>query len=111
MQLTSIETITIIIVITIGTMITRFTPFILFPEAKKTPEIINYLSNVIPTAMIGLLVIYSLKDVSILKGSHGLPEFISLSFLIMIHLKFRNVLLSIIFSTFIYMMLVQYIFI
>jgi branched-subunit amino acid transport protein AzlD len=92
-------------------VLTRFLPFILFPEDKETPEYIRYLGSVLPYAVIGLLVVYCLKDVNLLGGSHGLPELIATVFIIVIHSWKKNVLLSIGGGTLLYMFLVQYIFV
>lgn len=94
-----------------GTMLTRFLHFILFPENKETPRYIRYLGTVLPYAVIGLLVIYCLKDVNIFSGSHGIPELIAVAFIVIIHKWKKNVLLSIAGGTLLYMILVQYIFI
>ena len=47
-----------------ATILTRFLPFWLFPEGKKTPAYVAYLGQVLPYAVIGLLVVYCLKSVS-----------------------------------------------
>ena len=60
-----------------GTMLTRFLPFILFPENRETPKYIRELGRVLPYAVIGLLIVYCLKDVNFLGGSHGIPELIA----------------------------------
>lgn len=93
-----------------GTMLTRFLPFLLFPAGKPTPKYIQYLGKVLPAAMFGLLVIYSLKDVSLFAGSRGIPEFISIVVVIGLHLWKRQMLLSIAGGTVCYMLLVQFIF-
>ena len=93
-----------------GTMLTRFLPFLLFPAGKATPKYIQYLGKVLPAAVFGLLVIYSLKNVSIFAGSHGIPEFISIVFVIVLHLWKRQMLLSIAGGTVCYMLLVQFVF-
>ena len=95
----------------LGTMLTRFLPFILFPENKKTPEFVRYLGKVLPCAVIGLLVVYCLKDVNLFTGSHGLPELISVAVIIFVHRWKNNVLLSIGGGTLLYMIFVQYIFV
>lgn len=102
-------------IITIGlcalaTMLTRFLPFILFSGKCKTPEYIKYLGNALPAAIFGMLVVYCLKNVNILGGSHGLPELISLCVLTALHLWRRNMLLSIAGGTVCYMLLVQFVF-
>lgn len=93
-----------------GTMLTRFLPFLLFPAGKPTPKYIQYLGKVLPAAMFGLLVIYSLKDVSLFAGSRGIPEFISIVVVIGLHLWKRQMLLSIAGGTVCYMLLVQFVF-
>lgn len=101
--------ITILMVI-LGTMLTRFIPFLLFPADKPTPKYIQYLGNVLPAAVFGLLVVYCLKDVHIFSGSHGLPELIAIAFVIVLHRWKRQMLLSIAGGTICYMLLVQLIF-
>lgn len=96
--------------VVLGTMITRFIPFIVFPANKPTPKYIQYLGSVLPGAVFGMLVIYCLKNVSIFTGSHGIPEFISIIFVIILHLFRRQMLLSIAGGTILYMLLVQFIF-
>lgn len=96
--------------VVLGTMITRFLPFIIFPAGKPTPKYIQYLGNVLPGAVFGMLVIYSLKNVSIFAGSHGIPELISIIFVIILHLYKRQMLLSIAGGTILYMLLVQFVF-
>lgn len=103
-------------IITIGavvlaTMLTRFLPFIIFPAGKSTPKFIQYLGKVLPAAVFGLLVVYCLKDVNILTGSHGIPELIAIAFVIVLHLWKRQMLLSIAGGTVLYMLLVQFVFV
>jgi branched-subunit amino acid transport protein AzlD len=93
-----------------GTMLTRFLPFLLFPAGKPTPKYIQYLGNVLPSAVFGLLVIYCLKNVSLFTGNHGLPELISILLVIVLHLWKRQMLVSIAGGMVCYMLLVQYVF-
>lgn len=94
----------------LGTMATRFLPFILFSSKKPTPPYIQYLGKALPCAIFGMLVVYCLKNVNILGASHGLPEFISISFVVAIHLWKRQMLLSIASGTICYMLLIQLVF-
>lgn len=94
-----------------GTMITRFLPFIIFPENRPTPKFVTYLGRYLPAAVIGMLVIYCIKDVTILEGSHGLPELISIAGIVLLHVWKRQVLLSVGAGTVLYMLLVQFVFI
>lgn len=96
--------------IVLGTMLTRFLPFILFPADKSTPKYIQYLGNVLPAAVFGLLIVYSLKDVSITEGNRGVPEMISILLVVMLHYWKRQMLLSIAGGTVCYMLLVQFVF-
>jgi branched-subunit amino acid transport protein AzlD len=88
-------------------MITRFLPFILFPANKPTPKYIQYLGKALPPASLGLLVVYALKDVNVLQGSHGIPELIAVILVLAVHLWKRQMLLSIAIGTVCYMVLVQ----
>ena len=110
MQLTTLQVIIIILAITIGTMLTRFIPFILFPETKEPPQIVLYLGNILPPAMMGLLVVYCLREVKILEGSHGLPELIAIAVIAILHKWKNNVLLSILGGTVCYMLLIRFLF-
>lgn len=94
----------------IGTMLTRFLPFILFPSEKPTPKYIQYLGKVLPAAVFGLLIIYCLKNVNLFTGSHGLPELLGIIFVIALHCWKRQMLLSIAGGTICYMLLVQLLF-
>lgn len=103
------QLITILMVI-LGTMLTRYLPFLLFPGDKPTPKYIQYLGSVLPAAVFGLLVVYCLKNVSFLTGSHGIPELISIAVVVVLHLWKRQMLLSIAGGTVCYMLLVQFVF-
>lgn len=94
----------------IGTMITRFLPFLIFRDQKITPPYIQYLGKALPSAIFGMLIIYCLKDVSIVSYSYGIPELISILVVIMIHLYKRQMLLSIAGGTLCYMALLQFVF-
>lgn len=102
-------------IVTIGlcalsTMLTRFLPFLIFRADKPAPKYIRYLGKALPAAIFGMLVVYCLKNVSVLSGSHGLPELISIVLVIGLHLWKRNMLLSIGAGTVCYMLLVQWVF-
>ena len=104
--MTTAQSIITILAVVLGTMITRFLPFIIFPERKEPPAYITYLGTVLPYAVIGLLVIYCLKD-AVFTSYHGLPELISIVFIIVLHKWKKNTLLSIGAGTVLYMVLVQ----
>ncbi|MDO4289576.1 MAG: branched-chain amino acid transporter permease [Eubacterium sp.] len=99
-----------IAMVVLGTMLTRFLPFLVFPAGKPTPKYIQYLGKVLPSAVFGLLIIYCLKSVSLFSGSHAIPELISIALVIGLHLWKRQMLLSIAGGTIFYMLLVQFVF-
>ena len=94
----------------LGTMATRFLPFLVFSGDKPTPKYIQYLGKALPAAIFGMLVVYCLKNVSILAGSHGIPELIAIAVVVLLHLWKRQMLLSIAGGTVCYMLLVQFVF-
>lgn len=99
-----------ILVIALVTAALRFLPFMVFPDGRKRPKVITYLGTVLPYGVMAMLVIYCLKDVSLLVWPHGIPEAIGVVCVVLLHLWKKNTLLSIFGGTAIYMALVQLIF-
>ena len=93
--MTTAQRIVTILVVVAGTMLTRFLPFLIFPEGKTPPKYITYLGTVLPYAVIGLLVVYCLKD-AVFSAFHGLPELIAIVFIFVLHKWKKNTLLSIV---------------
>ena len=110
MTMTITQQVITVCMVILGTIATRYLPFILFSSKKPTPKYIQYLGKMLPSAAMGLLVIYSYKDVSILGGSHGLPELIATAVIVLLHLWKRQMLVSIAGGTIAYMLLVQLVF-
>ena len=104
--MTTPEQILTITAVVLGTMLTRFLPFFLFPEGKTPPRYISYLGTVLPCAVIGFLIVYCLKD-AVFSPFHGLPEFISILFIAVLQKWRKHTLLSISAGTVLYMYLVQ----
>lgn len=100
----------LVIVCALVTMFTRFLPFLVFNEHRKTPELVLYLGKVLPCAIMGMLVIYCLKDVAVLQFPYGIPELLGIAVVALLHLWKRNSLLSIGVGTVFYMVLVQLVF-
>ena len=100
----------IIVVAALVTAATRFLPFLIFGNGKKTPDIIVYLGKVLPYAIMGMLVVYCFKDVDFLAKPHGIPELLGCVAVAALHLWKRNTLLSIGAGTVFYMLLVQLVF-
>lgn len=88
----------------------RFAPFFIFGKSRQTPPIITYLGRVLPSAIIGMLVVYCLKDVRPLAYPYGIPELLGCGIVAGLHIWKRNNLLSIGGGTVAYMLLVQLIF-
>lgn len=91
----------------VGTMITRFLPFLIFRENRKTPAFIQYIGKYLPSAVFGMLVVYCLKNVDVFSKTHAIPEFISIIVTGALHLWKRQMLLSIAGGTICYMVLLQ----
>lgn len=95
-----------VLVPAIITFLLRATPFIFFSK-KEVPEMILYIGKYLPFAMMGLLVVFALKEVSILEYPYGLPEAVSIVAVVLLHLWKKNMLISIGGGTILYMLIVQ----
>ena len=102
--------VSVIAVVALVTMAIRFLPFVIFGGKKKTPEFISYLGKVLPYAIMGMLVVYCLKGISLAAMPFGLPELLAVLAVVVLHLWKRNTLLSIGCGTVAYMVLVQFVY-
>lgn len=100
----------IIAVVALVTVVLRFLPFLIFGQNRKTPPLIAYLGQVLPYAIMGMLVVYCLKDVTLSAAPFGIPEAIGCAIVVLLHIWKRNTLLSIGAGTVCYMLLVQFVF-
>ena len=101
----NIYLISVIVVITIVTVLTRALPFIAFGN-RELPPVLNYFSVVLPPAIMITLVIYCIRNTNIMTAPHGLPEFVSLGVVALAQLIKKNMYVSIILGTVCYMVLV-----
>ena len=99
-----------IAVIALVTAALRFLPFLIFGENRKTPPLVTYLGQVLPYAIMGMLVVYCLKGVSLTAFPFGIPELLGCAAVTLLHIWQRNTLLSIGVGTVCYMLLVQFVF-
>jgi len=99
-----------IAVIALVTYFLKLAPFIIFGKHQKTPERILYIGKYLPPAVMGMLIIYSLKNADISQINQSGPIAIAIFITVMLHLWRRNNLLSILSGTLVYMLLVQVIF-
>lgn len=104
------HSILIVVVVAVVTILIRALPFMVFGEGRKTPAFILYLGKVLPYAIMGMLVIFCLKNVSFIESPHGIPELISCGVVAGLHIWRKNTLLSIGAGTVCYMLLVQLVF-
>lgn len=110
MPMTPLQTLAIILAVAAGTQLTRWLPFLLFPEKREPPKVIEDLSRLLPPAMMGLLVVYCLRNVAWLAPPHGAPKLLAVLAVAVLHRVWGNVLVSIAGGTALYMFLVQGIF-
>lgn len=109
--MTIAEQLIIVAVVALATMATRFVPFLVFKSDKPTPKFLQYLGRALPPAVFGMLVVYCFKGVDVLGGSHGIPELIAVAAVVILHLVFRKMLLSIAGGTVVYMILINLVFV
>lgn len=105
-----LHSIEIIAVAAIVTFIIRAIPFVAFGGKREVPITVTYLGKVLPPAIMVILVIYCIKGIHLLSGSHGIPELLSIAVVTALHVWKRNTLLSIAVGTSFYMILVQVVF-
>ena len=100
----------LVVVVALTTMATRFLPFLIFGGKRPTPKIITYLGQVLPFSLMGMLVVYCLKDISFMYAPFGIAQILGCTMVALLHLWKRNTLLSIGAGTVFYMVLVQFVF-
>ena len=96
-------------IMAVVTMLLRFLPFMIFGE-RKTPAYIDYLGKFLPYAIMGMLVVYCLKEISFTSAPFGIPEIIAVAVTAGLHIWKRNTLISIICGIVCYMLLIQFLF-
>lgn len=97
----------IILAVAVTTFATRVVPFLIFPKGKEIPGAVQYMGRVLTPAIIGMLVVYCLRNTQILTGAHGVPELLAVTVTAGLHVWKRNNLLSIGAGTVFYMVLIQ----
>ena len=104
--MTAVQTAVTIAVIALGTMLTRFAPFLVL-RSRELPPWAAYLGKTLPCAVMGLLVVYCLKNVDITSRPFGLPELVSVAAVAALHVWKRSTLVSIAGGTALYMILLR----
>ena len=100
----------LVAVMALVTALLRFLPFLIFRDGRKTPAYVLYLGDVLPQAIVGMLVIYCLKDTVVTRAPFGLPELIAALAVVGLQVWRRNALVSILSGTIVYMLLIQLVF-
>ena len=109
--MTTAQQLIIVALVALATAFTRFLPFAVFNSRRDTPRFLKYLGVALPPAVFGMLVVYCFKGIDILSGSHGIPELISVAVVVILHLCFKRMLLSIAGGTILYIILVNFLFV
>lgn len=107
MPINAITSFIIILLVAGTTFATRVAPFLVFPKDRPIPKTIIYLGKVLTPAIIGMLVVYCLRNTEFTSVPFGLPEIIAVIITASLHIWKRNNLLSIGAGTLIYMILIQ----
>lgn len=100
----------VVLTIAVASLVTvglRFLPFLIFSGKRQTPPVIAYLGKVLPYAVMGMLVVYCLKDMT---APFGIPELLGCAAVALLHIWKRSTLLSIGGGTAVYMLLVNFVF-
>lgn len=108
--MTELHAVLLVAVTSAVTILLRFLPFAVFSGNRKTPAYVTYLGKVLPYAIMGMLVVFCLKGVSLTAAPYGIPEAIACALVILLHVWKRNTLVSILGGTVCYMVLVQMVF-
>ena len=105
--MTFFEQVVTITLCALASVLTRAIPFLVFSPSKPTPALVRYLGNALPSAIFAMLVVYCLKNTSFITGSHGIPELVGIICTVITHLWLRQMLISTLVGTVVYMLLVQ----
>lgn len=104
------HSILVIAVTALVTLVLRFLPFLVFGGKRETPAYISYLGRLLPYAVMAMLVVYCLRNISFAAAPFGVPELVSCAVVILLHVWKRSSILSILGGTVCYMLLVQLVF-
>lgn len=104
----SVAIVALIAVLTYGA---RLFPFILFSRGGHTPKMVTYLGNVLPPAVILMLIVYCVRNTSFHATTEWAPEFISIAAVVILYKLTKNNLIAMVGGTLLYMVLVQTVFV
>ena len=98
--------IAVIGVVAIVTWALRAFPFLLFGN-RPLPKVIIYLGKALPPAIMTVLVIYCLRDISFIQSPFGIPELAACALVVILQVVRKNMYVSIIAGTACYMILIR----
>ncbi len=104
-------TVALFAVMTGVTFLTRALPFFLFDRGGQPPKLILYLGRVLPPAVMAMLVVYCLRNITFSQAGNWLPQLIAVASVVLLHKWKHSTLLSILGGTLLYMFLVQTVFV
>lgn len=102
--------IALVVLMTVITFGSRLLPFLLFGRGKQPPGWVVYLGKYLPPAMIALLVVYCVRDITFTALGGWLPYLVAGAAVVLLQWKTKNDLVSIFTGTALYMVLVQGVF-
>lgn len=100
-----------IVIASVVTVMLRAIPFIAFSGDKQLPPIINYLGKTLPYAIMGMLVVFCMKDTSFAVVSRWAPQLIASLLVVLTYVWKKSTILSIVAGTACYMILIQMVFV
>ena len=103
----NLHTALLIAVMSLVTIALRALPFGIFGGKRQVPKVILYLGEVLPSAALGMLVVYCLRDISFTAAPYGLPELLSCAAVVLVQIWKRNTIYSILSGTILYMLLLH----
>ena len=109
--MTTLQAVALIAVMALVTFLTRVLPFLLFGRGGTPPRIILYLGTYLPAAVIAMLIVYCLRNVTFAQPAGWAPALIASVAVAVVHIRKRNNMLSIVGGTLLYMVLVQFVFV
>ncbi|MDL0087936.1 branched-chain amino acid transporter permease [Campylobacter gastrosuis] len=95
-----------VLVSVLATFLTRSVPFYLIKNYKPSSWL-TAIERYMGLMIMVVLVCYGLKDIKFNVYPYGLNEILAVLTAILVHLKFKNALLSIVVSTILYMVLLK----
>lgn len=98
-----VHTALLIAVMSLVTIGLRALPFWIFSGKRQVPPVVLYLGEVLPSAALGMLVVYCLRDLSFSAAPYGLPELVSCAVVVLVQRLKRSTILSILAGTLCYM--------